>query len=51
MAHFLPRCNGKHGREMKMKYLNPAENGEFPCKLRSGNLMVSNVVVIVLLEG
>ena len=24
----------KHGREMKMKDLNPAEEGNFPCKLR-----------------
>ena len=34
MAHFLPRCSEKHGIEMKMKDLNPAEEGDFPCKLR-----------------
>ena len=34
MAHFLPRCNGKHGRETNMKDLNPAEDGEFPCRLQ-----------------
>ena len=39
---------------MKMKDLNPAEEGNFPCKLddwslKNGNLMVSKIVVIVLL--
>ena len=34
MAQFATRCNEKHGREMKMKDLNPAEEGYFPCKLR-----------------
>ena len=32
-ANFLPRCDGKHERETKTKYLNPAKDGEFPCKL------------------
>ena len=30
-------CQGvakKHSREMKIKDLNPAEEGDFPCKLR-----------------
>ena len=34
MARFAPGCNKKYGREMKMKDLNPAEEGDFPCKLR-----------------
>ena len=34
MARFLPRCSEKYGREIKMKDLNPAEEGDFPCKLR-----------------
>ena len=34
MAPFAPRCNEKHGRKMKMKDLNPAEEGDFPCKLQ-----------------
>ena len=34
MVPFAPRCNEKHKREMKMKDLNPAEEGDFPCKLR-----------------
>ena len=31
-AWFVPGCNEKHGREMKD--LNPAEEGDFSCKLR-----------------
>ena len=34
MAQFVPGCNEKHGREMKMKDLNPAEEGDFSCKLQ-----------------
>ena len=33
MARFGQVCSEKHGREMKMKDLNPAEEGDFPCKL------------------
>ena len=33
IAQFVTRCSEKHGREMKMKDLNPAEEGDFPCKL------------------
>ena len=34
MARFPQGCSDKHGREMKMKDLNLAEEGDFPCKLR-----------------
>ena len=33
MARFMPGCNEKHRREMKMKHLNPAEE-RLSCKLR-----------------
>ena len=33
MAQFPQGCSDKHGREMKMKDLNLAEEGNFPCKL------------------
>ena len=54
MARFATRCNEKHGREIKMKDLNPAEEGYFPASFddwshQNGNLMVSTIVVIVLL--
>ena len=34
MAQFPKGCSDKRGREMKMKDLNLAEEGNFPCKLR-----------------
>ena len=34
MARFVPGCNEKHGREIKMKDFNPAEEGDFSFKLR-----------------
>ena len=34
MGQFVPGCDKKHGREMKLNDLNPAEEGDFPCKLR-----------------
>ena len=34
MARFAQGCSEKHEREMKMKDLNLAEEGDFPCKLR-----------------
>ena len=30
----LSRCSEKHGIEMKIKDLNHAEEGDFPCKLQ-----------------
>ena len=33
MARFGQGYSEKHRREMKMKELNPAEEGDFPCKL------------------
>ena len=35
MGHFPLRCIEKHGKEMKIKDLNPAEEGDFLCKLSS----------------
>ena len=58
MAQFVTRCSEKHGRELKMKDLNPAEDGaedgDFPASFndwshQNGNLTVSTIVVIVLL--
>ena len=51
MARFAQGCNNKHGREIKMKDLNLAEEGDFPCKwiYQNGNLMVSKIVIIVLI--
>ena len=34
MAQFAQGCSDKHGREIKMKDLNPAKEGDFPCKLQ-----------------
>ena len=34
MTQSVTRCSKKHGREMKMKDINPAEEGYFPCKFR-----------------
>ena len=34
MALFAQGCSEKHEKEMKMKDLNPAEEDDFPCKLR-----------------
>ena len=54
MVQFATRCSEKHGREMKMKDLNPAEDSDFPASFddwshQNGNLMVSTIVAIVLL--
>ena len=35
MAQFLQRCSDKHRREMKMKDLNLAEEGDFPLMIGS----------------
>ena len=34
MVRFLPRCSKKHIKEMKMKDLSTAEEGDFPCKFQ-----------------
>ena len=47
----LLECIENHGREMKMKGLNPAEEGNFPASFddwshQNRNLMVSKIVII-----
>ena len=56
MAQFAQGCSDKHGREMKMTDINPAEEGDFPYKPsfddwvhQNGNLMVSKIVIILLI--
>ena len=34
MTQFAPGYNEKHRKEMEIKDLNTAEEGDFPCKLR-----------------
>ena len=57
MARSVPRCREKHGREMKMKDLNPTKESEFPCKLRllepteqenSGNCVIIGLAFLEL---
>ena len=54
MAPFAPRCNEKHGRETKMKDLTLLKKATFHASFddwshQNGNLMVSEIVIIVLL--
>ena len=54
MARFPQGCSDKHGREMKMKDLNPLKKAIFPASFddwihQNGNLMVSKVVINVLI--
>ena len=55
MAQFVTRCSKKHGREMKMKDLNTAKEGDFPACFddwshQNGNLLVITIVVINVIE-
>ena len=48
MTRFAPGYNEKHGREVKMKDLNPAEEATFPANFdywshQNRNLMVSKI--------
>ena len=54
MARFPHGCSDKHGREMKMKDLALLKKATFPASFddwihKNGNLMVSNIVIIVLI--